>query len=314
MQDSSGASRHKATLAGLAAIVLWSTLAVLTTSSGAIPPFQLLAMGFAIGGLTSTALVLVRTPRGARRGGFGQPWAAFALAAASLFGYHALYFIALKTAPAVEANLLNYLWPLLIVLLSALLPGQRPRPLQYFGAVLGLAGAALIVTRGQALAIDATHVPGYAAALGAALIWSGYSVANRRFAHVPSSAIAGPCLAVAIAGALAHGLWEQTVMPTGLQWLAIALMGLGPVGAAFALWDTGTKRGDLALLGTLAYAAPLLSTLWLLLGGAAAPHWTHGLACALIVAGGVVSATTGPRSASPESDASSSRGPRKPAR
>lgn len=285
-----GTGRHKATLAGLAAIVLWSTLAVLTMRSGAVPPFQLLAMSFAIGGMTSTALVLARTPRGSLGTAMRQPLPAFALAVVALFGYHALYFMALKTAPAVEANLLNYLWPLLIVLLAALLPGQRPRPLQYVGAVLGLVGAVLIVTRGQALSIDSAHLPGYAAALGAALIWSGYSVANQRYAHVPSSAIAGPCLAVAIAGTLVHLIWERTVMPTGGQWLAIAVMGLGPVGAAFALWDTGTKRGDLALLGTLAYAAPLLSTLWLLLAGAAAPHWTHAAACALIVAGGVMSA------------------------
>jgi len=42
-----------------------------------------------------------------------------------LFGYHALFFAAMAHAPAAEANLLNYMWPLLIVLLSAPLLGLR---------------------------------------------------------------------------------------------------------------------------------------------------------------------------------------------
>lgn len=279
-------TRSHATLAGLAAIALWSALAVLTLATGDIPPFQLLALGFAVG--AGTGLVLLRL-RGPLLPALRQPPAAFALATAALFGYHALYFLALKTAPAVEANLVNYLWPLLIVAFAALLPGVRIRARQVAGTLLGLAGAVLIVTRGQALAIEAAHLPGYLAALGAALTWAAYSVLNRRHAAVPSAAIAGPCLLVAVLGGLAHLATETTVVPSAGQWLAIAAMGAGPVGAAFWFWDTGTKRGDLALLGTLAYLAPLLSTAWLLLAGAGAPHWSQAAACALIVGGGLLS-------------------------
>ena len=286
MTAANGVDRRRATLAGAAAIGLWSTLAVLTVATGDIPPFQLLAMTFAIGGLTGTALLLGKG-RGLR--GLRQPLPAFVLATLALFSYHALYFLALKTAPAVEANLINYLWPLLIVLLAALLPGQRARPLQYLGTTMGLAGAALIVTRGEGLSIQAAHLTGYAAALGAALIWSGYSVLNRRFAAVDSTAIAGSCLAVAILAAVSHHAFESTVTPSAMQWLVVALMGAGPVGAAFWFWDIGTKRGELALLGTLAYGAPLFSTLWLLFAGQAQPHWTQAAACALIIAGGLLS-------------------------
>lgn len=281
------AARRRATLTGVAAIALWSALAVLTVAAGAIPPFQLLASTFAIGGLTGLALLL--RPGGPGLGALRQPLPAFLLAVAALFGYHALYFVALQTAPAVEANLLNYLWPLLIVLFAGFLPGERPRPLQYVGTVLGLAGAALIVTRGERLGLRAEHLGGYAAALCAALTWSGYSVLNRRYGAVPSSAITGACLTVAVLAALAHLLFERSVAPSVGQWLAIAAMGLGPVGAAFWFWDVGTKRGELALLGTLSYAAPLLSTGWLLLAGQARPHWTQAVACALLVAGGLLS-------------------------
>lgn len=279
-------SRNRATLAGLAAIGLWSALAVLTTATAGIPPFQLLALGFAFG--AGTGLFLLRL-RGPLLPALRQPPAAFALASAALFGYHALYFLALKTAPAVEANLVNYLWPLLIVLFAALLPGARVRTRQWLGTALGLAGAVLIVSRGRALSVEAAHLPGYLAALGAALTWAAYSVLNRRHAAVPSAAIAGPCLLVAVLGGLAHLATETTVTPSAGQWLAITAMGAGPVGAAFWFWDIGTKRGDLALLGTLAYLAPLLSTAWLLLAGVGSPHWSQAAACVLIVGGGLLS-------------------------
>jgi drug/metabolite transporter (DMT)-like permease len=280
-------ARRRATLAGAAAISLWSALAVLTVATGTMPPFQLLATSFAIGGCTILAGSLLWQHQGLAA--LRQPPGAFVLATVALFGYHGLYFAALKSAPAVEANLINYLWPLLIVLLAALVPGQRARPAQYLGSMIGLVGAVVVVTRGERPDVESAHVAGYLAALGAALVWACYSVANRRYADVPSSTIAGPCLLVAVLGAVAHLLFESTVTPTTGQWLAIAIMGLGPVGAAFLFWDIGTKRGDLALLGTLAYAAPLFSTFWLLLAGHSEPHWSQGVACLLIASGGLLS-------------------------
>ena len=152
------ASRRRATLAGFAAVLLWSSLAVLTTATGGIPPFQLLALGFGIAGVSGVALLL--RPGGPGLGALRQPMAAGALGIGALFGYHALYFIALKRAPAVEANLINYLWPLLIVVFAALIGGVAVRPAQWLGTALGLAAAVLLVTRGGGVAIDPAFVPG----------------------------------------------------------------------------------------------------------------------------------------------------------
>lgn len=275
--------RGRATLAGFAAVLLWSSLAVLTTATGSIPPFQLLAMGFGIAGLAGVAVLL--RPGGPGVAALKQPWAAGTLGIGALFGYHALYFTALKRAPAVEANLINYLWPLLIVVFAAMSGGTRVRTGQWLGTVLGLCAAALLVTRGQSLHIDPAHLPGYAAALGAALIWALYSVLNRRFEAVPSAAMAGACLAVGVLGGFAHLAFETTVPPTPLQWLLIIALGLGPTGIAFWLWDIGTKRGNLAVLGTVSYAAPVLSTGLLLAAGRATPHPTQALALALLLTG-----------------------------
>jgi drug/metabolite transporter (DMT)-like permease len=212
---------------------------------------------------------------------------------AGLFGYHAFYFAALALAPAVEANLINYLWPLLIVLFAGLLPGQRLGARHLVGAALGLGGCALAI--GGGAGFDAAHLPGYACALGAALAWSGYSVLNRRFGEVPSDAVAGFCLVTALLAAVVHLAFETTRWPEGGAWVAVLGLGLGPVGLAFFVWDHGVKHGDLRLLGVLAYFAPVFSTLWLVLAGRAEGGIALWVGCALVVAGALVA--TGLRTA-----------------
>ncbi len=100
-----------------------------------------------------------------------------------------------------------------------------------------------------------------------------------------SAAITVACALVALSGAAVHVGFEQSVRPDLLQWGVLLLMGAGPVGAAFLLWDHGTKHGDIALLGSLSYLAPLLSTLLLVLAGRAAPHWSQAVAIGLLLLG-----------------------------
>lgn len=273
----------RATVSGMLAIAMWSSLPALTVALRPLPPFQQLAVTFAI---SSVAGIIWLTVRGAGvLAAVRQPIAALALAALALFGYHALYFTALQRAPAIEASLINYLWPLLIVLFAAFLPGERLRATQFAGCLFGLAAAVLLITRGGGMRIDPRYVTGYLAALAAALTWAGYSVLNRRFASVPSTALVAACALVALLGAMAHRMMESWVDPTPLQWLIVVALGLGPVGAAFALWDHGTKHGDIAVLGTLSYAAPVLSTLLLLSTGQASWHWTLPIAVGLMLIG-----------------------------
>ncbi|WP_299368866.1 EamA family transporter [uncultured Tateyamaria sp.] len=280
-------TRSTATLTGFVAVILWGVLALLTVGSAPTPPFLLNALCFAIGG----ALGLVWT---AANGGLGQlravPLYVYALGTLGLFGYHALYFSALRLAPAAEASLIAYLWPLLIVLFSGLLPGERLRGGHVLGAVVGFAGAALIVSGGaQGFQTDA--LPGYALALACALTWSTYSVMSRRFGSVPTASVAVFCVASAVLSIPLHLITEQTVWPQGsLGWASAIGLGLGPVGLAFYVWDIGVKRGDIQILGTASYAAPLLSTIVLVLAGVAAPSWTLVAAAILITAGALLAA------------------------
>ena len=277
-----------ATFIGLTAILMWSLLAVLTVATGKFPAFQLAAMTFAIGALVAFASFLFR-PRAFAA--LKQPLTAWLVGVGGLFGYHALYFLALRFAPPAEAGLLNYLWPLLIVLFSSLLPGERLLSHHVIGALLGLVGTVLLLMRGGGSGFEAGQLPGLAAAFVAAFVWASYSVMSRRLKAVPTDAVAGFCLATAILAGIVHVLVERTVWPeTPAQWLAIVALGIGPVGAAFFTWDIGMKRGDIRVLGAASYATPLLSTAFLILAGYARPTATIALAAILIAGGGLIAA------------------------
>ena len=279
-------SQLRATLTGLSAILMWSLLAVLTVQTGRVPPFQLLAMTFTVGGVLGLGGVMQQGALGALR----QPARVWALGVGGLFGYHALYFTALRLAPPAEAGLLNYFWPLLIVLFSGLLPGERLQVRSVLGALLGLAGT-IVLFLGKGVTLALGHTAGYAAAVCAAFVWAGYSVLSRRFANVPTATVAGFCVVTAILAAVAHMLTETTVWPQdATQWLAVLLLGIGPVGIAFYVWDIGMKRGDIRLLGVASYAAPILSTAFLVLAGFAEASASLALSALLISGGGLIAA------------------------
>ena len=277
-----------ATLIGLTAILMWSLLAALTVATGKIPAFQLAAMTFAIGALVGL-LTWFGRPDAVRA--LWQPPVAWIVGVGGLFGYHALYFLALRLAPPAEAGLVNYLWPLLIVLFSSLLPGERLAPHHILGALLGLVGTVLLFAGSSGGGFAPGQLPGLIAAFVAAFVWAAYSVLSRRLKSVPTDAVAGFCLATALLAAMVHGLVEVTVWPaTPAQWLAVMALGVGPVGAAFYAWDIGMKRGDIRVLGAASYATPLLSTGFLILAGFAKPSATIVIAAILIAGGGLIAA------------------------
>ncbi len=283
----SAQAKLRATLIGTIAIWLWAALALFTTLTPSVPALQLTAMTFTLSALAAICMWLLRGDGVVKH--FRLSPAAWALGVGGLFGYHALYFLALKLAPPLEASLINYLWPLLIVLFSALLPGERLRWFHLAGAACGLLGTVILIAGKGEIGFDWRFAAGYAAAFACAFTWSGYSVLSRRFAAVPTDAVGAFCAATALLSWIGHVSFETTAWPADVtEWAAVVALGLGPVGLAFFCWDHGMKRGDVRALGTMAYAAPLLSTLLLIVFGQGALTLPVILACALIVGGAVL--------------------------
>jgi drug/metabolite transporter (DMT)-like permease len=272
-------------LPALAAIGLWSTLALLGLKLSHVPPLLLVGCSLLLGGLVGLRRAhLPRAPL-------------LLLGIYGLFAYHLALFLALRLAPPVEANLINYLWPLLIVLLSPLfLPGTRLTARHAGGAALGFAGAALLIT-GGAIRPGSAALTGHALALAAALIWSTYSLLSKRVQAFPTSAVSAFCLVSGALALVSHALLEPPFLPAAADLPYMLALGLGPMGAAFYLWDRAMKLGDPRTIGTLAYLTPLLSTLLLAGAGGAALSPGSLVAMALIV-GGAAAGTWPARSAS----------------
>jgi drug/metabolite transporter (DMT)-like permease len=262
----------------LAAIALWSTLALLSVKLASVPPFLLVGVTLLLGGL----------------GGVGHlrqwrvPGTTLLLGVYGIFVYHFCLFLALRRAPPVEANLLNYLWPLLIVLLSpVVLPGYRLAARHVVAGGLGFAGAGLVVTGGQLRAAP-EHAAGYGLAILAALIWSTYSLLTRRVATFPSAAVGLFCVVSGAISLVAHALLEPAYTFRSGEILPLLLLGAGPMGGAFFLWDAALKRGDPRIIGSLAYLTPLLSTSLLVLFGGGHLSPFAGVGMGLIVLAAVL--------------------------
>lgn len=276
-----------ATWIGSISVLLWGTLALLTKMTGGhIPEFQLMAMTFTL----AFVLMFTRWLRGGHTGLRFVRQSAFAwcIGVAGLFGYHFAYFKAMTLAPAVEVSLLAYLWPLFIVLFSSFLPGESLRWQHLLGALMAFLGSWLLIGRNNG-GFSAEHMDGYLVALACALIWSSYSVLSRLVKSVPTDAVGWFCCVTAILAWVCHFMWEQTVWPTSsIQWVGVIGLGLGPVGIAFFTWDHGVKHGNIQLLGTLAYSAPLISVILLIAFGFGKMTISIALASLLIVAGSLI--------------------------
>jgi len=267
----------------LGAIVLWGSLAPLGVALRALPPFLLTGLGLLVGSVIGLPL------SGWDLRAWRVPPATLLLGVYGLFGFHFLLFLALQHAPAVPVNLVNYLWPLGMVLLAPVfLPGMRLRALHLVAAGLGFAGAALAIASGSTL--QPGFAWGYLPALGSAFVWASYSLLSRRVPPFPSAAIGLFGLVSGVLALLCHTLLEAPVDIPLAAWGRIVLLGGGPLGAAFYLWDAALKRGDPRHIGVLSFLTPLLSTLGLLLQRGAWPGPAVVIAAALIVGAAVLGA------------------------
>jgi len=279
----------KADLLTLGAIFLWASLASLATLLSNVPPFLLTGIGLIIGALVSLPSL---------RSGI-TPWKiplnTLLIGVYGLFGYHFMLFLALQTAPAVEANLVNYLWPLLIVLLSPIFTKSLSLNFRYVLAALsGFAGAVLAITSGgSGIGFSSIEV-GYFFALAAAVIWATYSLATTKVPRFPTPAIGLFALVSGVLAIGAHFLFEPAASISTGDWLLLLVLGVGPLGGAFYLWDAALKIGDPRRIGLLAFLTPLLSTALLVLVSGNSLSWQLLVATGLIVGGALL----GPRSTS----------------
>jgi drug/metabolite transporter (DMT)-like permease len=283
-----------ANLFALAAIALWALLAWLGISLAHVPPFLLTGIALIVGSLLALPLSFEKTPQGFRlhTQAFKIRPGQLLLGIYGLFGFHFLLFVALRHAPPVQANLVNYLWPLGIVVMAPLfLPGVKLSLLHVIAALMGFGGAALAILGGRSLA-DFTFAWGFIPAIGSAFIWASYSLMSKRLAlqgqAFETASIGIFALVSGVLSLICHALMEPSVALSSRDWLLLIVLGLGPLGAAFYLWDAALKRGDARQIGILSYITPLASTAVLILATGQRFTTSILLATALIVGAAIL--------------------------
>jgi drug/metabolite transporter (DMT)-like permease len=287
MLDQRRRYRVWATLMGAAGVVVWASETALIKLAGALPPLEMVALAFVAGAITSAAIAAATG--GLQPGIFRQPARVWALMVPSLAGYHGCIYFAVERAPAAPAALLQGCTPLLIVLGSAFLPGDRPRWWHWAGAASGLSGAVALIGWGSLSGVDSAG-SGFALALiaAAAGLWGLYSLAARALPDVPTAAMSIFLAVSAIVTALAHFLVEPSLAPTAQQGIAIAALGALPMGLALYLWDFGVKRGDLHALSAFSYFEPFIGALLVAALGQGVLGWNALIGGALITGGAIL--------------------------
>ena len=261
-------------ICALAAILIWSSLASLSVSLAGIPPLMLIGCSLLIGGALSVPW----------RRHWNLDWKTISVGCYGMLLYHLLFVLALRNAPPVNANIVHYSWPMLIVLLSpVVLKEFRLEAVHWICALIGFGGAGLAITSASTTGFFQWEW-GYLFAFAAALVWSTYSLALKRMANSSTADVGLACL---ISGGIAiglHFLFEPTPILQPLQFLQISLLGLGSMGGAFYLWAYALKSGDPRVIGVMANATPLISSALLVANGYGSFTWSLAFSAILVSA------------------------------
>lgn len=264
------------------AIALWSLAPTLAALASRVPPLQLTALCMAVACAASAPLL--RQAGTVDASPAAVPLRQLLAAAALVMGAVAFYLAALRHVPAAEAALVAYTWPLFLTIAVELITTGRVRPGVVAGCVMAFGGAAALLQPDDGMALQPD--PGHGLALASGLCWVGFSLLARRGQASLNRAMAR-VFALAAALALAgHVVLETALWPIPGDVMAwIVFIGVGPYGLAFVFWQLAVQRGPGAVVGTLAYSVPVLSTIVLIVAGMAAFDWRLPLA-GLAVAGG----------------------------
>lgn len=258
-------SPQAATLCGLAAIVLWSTIVGLIR--GVSEHFG--AIGGAALIYTVGALLLLPLLGRPRLRGFPRIY--LVLGSILFVAYELCLSLSLgfahNRAQAIELSILNYLWPCFTIVFAILLNGQKARWPIIPGIALALAGIAWVISGDQEISLQRilgnvqSNPLSYGLAFSGAVIWGLYCSATKRYADGRNGVVLFFMLVAAT-------LWVKYAfsaqpalnfnLPASLELLgAAAAMAFG-----YALWNVGLLRGNLTLMASASYFTPVLSALF----------------------------------------------------
>lgn len=176
-----------------------------------------------------------------------------------MFLYSALYYFGLMQMSAQEACIVNYLWPMMLVLFSCLLLKEKLTMMKIVSMVCSFIGI-VILSSGSPASADGNRAAGILCCMLAAAFYGLFSVLNKKADYDQSLSMMVFWLTTALC-ALAAGLAGESWVPLGgVQWLGMLWLGAVINGAAYLTWALALKEADnTASVANLAYLTPFLS-------------------------------------------------------
>lgn len=256
---------RKNTFLGLFAVAIWSFAALLAVELTSIPLFELLFCEFLIAFL----IVVTRYSISNEKKSFSNfRKRDLLIASTALIANQLFYYSAFRHSPAAQVDLINYLWPTLLILFSSLLPNEKSCPSYIIACVLCLFGIYTLLSPEEAQNSSTDNLLGYLLAFGAAISWTLYSLYSRyRGSSNSANCISWACGPTALACLLMHLWFEKFVFPNLLEIALILILGVFQMGLAFYFWERGLKGGCVKFLSLSSYSIPIFSVLLLVLFG-----------------------------------------------
>ncbi len=256
---------RRATYLGLGALTMWTVEPLLISEVNSLPIFEVLSIIF----FSSFMLTAIRLTKQKR-------WHSVLKQPAFIWGAGLLgiclsdfaYIYGAKYAPIAHVDLIDYLWPCLVVAFTSMLPNERFSVQHIVGALLGLVGIYVLVHNEVSQnGFNTGYLFGYLLALFGAFLWGGYSAFSRYHKNVPTEMIGMYCGLGAVLCLLLHLKFETFVMPTASEGSLAVLTGITGAGIAYQLWDHGVKFGNVYLLSSATYIARISAMALLVMFG-----------------------------------------------
>ena len=282
-------SRHNkiATFVGFLALLIWSTGALAAIKICQLPSLEVLTFTFFITFIT-TCLKLTITKRWSDV--YSQPWYIWVAGVLGVCMQQLAYISAFKNAPAIQADIIILLWPVLVIFFSGFLISEKLKPQHLFSGALGLLSVFFLNYTDEGFILFSSWYSGYSYALICAVLWSLYTIFTRRFPKVPKEMIGMYYGVGSIFVLTGHLACEDFVMPDVSQGLILAYLGIFVAGGAYFCWDYGIKKGNLKLLATLSYGNSIVSLFLLAFFTQAQLPKNVLWSCALVVVAGFCAA------------------------
>ncbi|MBQ9936120.1 MAG: DMT family transporter [Lachnospiraceae bacterium] len=176
-----------------------------------------------------------------------------------LFVYSALYYYGLSQLTSQEACIVNYLWPIMLVIFSCIILKEKLTAMKAVAMICSFVGI-VVLSMGSGDNSEGNVTLGIFSCIIAAACYGLFSVLNKKFNYDQSISMMIFWLVAAVCSTVLGIVTEDWVSLDGRQWLGMLWLGIVVDAIAYLLWAIALNgTGNTAKIANIAYLTPFLS-------------------------------------------------------